>query len=61
MAATTQNNTFRMLTQPEKTGQLRDLTAAQSQISQVDMFQGFLNNYRQVPGGNAIPEPPPKP
>jgi hypothetical protein len=37
-----------MLTQPEKTGQLRDLASAQSQISQVDTFQGFLNGYRSA-------------
>ncbi len=41
-----QNDTFLMLTRPEKTGQLRDLAAAQAQISQVDMFQGVLNAYR---------------
>ena len=40
-------DTFQMLTEPEKTGQMRDLGAAQSQISQVDMFQDFLNKYRQ--------------
>ncbi|MGB9152603.1 MAG: hypothetical protein WCD70_05900, partial [Alphaproteobacteria bacterium] len=49
MATMPQNEMFRMLTQPEKTGQMRDLTAAQSQISQVDMFQGFLNGYRSAP------------
>lgn len=49
MATTPQNTTFRMLTQPEKGSQLRDLAAAQSQISQVDLFQTFLNNYRQAP------------
>ncbi len=53
MSGAPQNDTFRMLTQPEKTGQLRDLAAAQSQISQVDMFQGFLNAYRVVPATNA--------
>jgi hypothetical protein len=41
-----QNSTFLMLTRPEKTGQMRDLAAAQAQLSQVDMFQGVLNNYR---------------
>jgi hypothetical protein len=49
MVGTSQNDTFRILTQPDKTGQLRDLSAAQAQISQVDMFQGFLNNYRSAP------------
>lgn len=52
-----QNDTFRMLTQPEKTGQLRDLAAAQSQISQVDMFQGFLNSYRNAPADAAAKKP----
>ena len=49
MTGLPQNDTFRMLTEPEKTGQLRDLAAAQAQISQVDMFQSFLNNYRSAP------------
>ncbi len=47
METNVQNNTFLMLTRPEKTGQLRDLSTAQAQLSQVDMFQGFLNNYRK--------------
>ena len=46
MSSLPQKSTFAMLTQPEKMGQLRDLAAAQVQLSQVDMFQGFLNNYR---------------
>ena len=58
MASAPQNDTFRMLTQPEKTGQLRDLAAAQTQISQVDMFQGFLNNYR-APAADATAAPKP--
>jgi hypothetical protein len=53
MVGTPQNDTFRMLTQPEKTGQLRDLAAAQAQITQVDMFQGFLNGYRATPEAKA--------
>jgi hypothetical protein len=57
MASTSQNDTFRMLTQPEKTGQLRDLSAAQSQISQVDMFQGFLNTYRNAPDAASPAKP----
>jgi len=48
MAGTPENDTFRILTQPEKTAQLRDIAAAQSKISDVDMFQGFLNNYRKT-------------
>jgi hypothetical protein len=48
-----QNGTFRMLTRPEKTGQLRDLAAAQVQLSQVDVFQGFLNNYRKAAATDA--------
>ncbi len=52
MAGTSQNNTFRILVQPEKPGQLRDIAAAQSRISDVDMFQGFLNTYRKDDGGD---------
>jgi predicted negative regulator of RcsB-dependent stress response len=53
MAGTPQNDTFLMLTRPDKTGQLRDLAAAQAQLSQVDMFQGFLNNYRRAEAAEA--------
>jgi hypothetical protein len=53
MASLPQKNTFLMLTQPEKMGQLRDLAAAQVQLSQVDMFQSFLNNYRSNAAANA--------
>ena len=59
MADAPQKETFHMLTQPEKTSQLRDLAAAQAQISQVDMFQNFLNTYRNAPA--AAPEPTKKP
>ncbi|MDR3424989.1 MAG: hypothetical protein P4M13_07950 [Alphaproteobacteria bacterium] len=48
MTGTPRNDTFLMLTQPEKTGQLRDLAAVQTQISQVDTFQNFLNTYRKA-------------
>lgn len=47
MAGTPENDTFRILTQPEKTTQLRDIASAQARITDVDMFQGFLNNYRK--------------
>lgn len=46
MAGTAQNDTFRVLTQPEINGQLKNITAAQSNLSEVDLFQGFLNSYR---------------
>lgn len=47
MAGTPDNDTFRILTQPDKVTQSRDITSAQSRIADVDMFQGFLNNYRK--------------
>jgi hypothetical protein len=47
MAGSSQNTTFRILVEPEKPGQLRDLSTAQSRISDVDMFQTFLNSYRK--------------
>lgn len=46
MVGQPQNDTFRILTRPEKVGQLRDIASAQSKIAEVDMFRGFLNNYR---------------
>ncbi len=66
MAAMPQNDTFRVLTQPEKATQLKDITAVQSKISDVDLFRGFLNAYRNVPSGkvstaapaNAAPNKP---
>ncbi len=48
MEAMPQSGAFKMLTRPEKTGQMRDLATAQSQLTQVDMFQSFLNNYRKA-------------
>jgi hypothetical protein len=48
MAGTPENDTFRILTQPEKTTQLKDIASAQARIADVDMFQGFLNNYRKA-------------
>jgi hypothetical protein len=53
MSTLPQKSTFSMLTQPEKMGQMRDLAAAQVQLSQVDMFQGFLNNYRSSASAGA--------
>ncbi|MDX2027526.1 MAG: hypothetical protein SFW62_02705 [Alphaproteobacteria bacterium] len=53
VATLPQNDTFRVLTQPEKADQLRDIAAAQSKIADVDMFQGFLNSYRQTAAPNA--------
>ncbi len=46
MAGTPQSDSFRVLTRPEKTGELRDIAAAQSRITEVDMFRGFLDSYR---------------
>jgi hypothetical protein len=51
MSKHVQYGTFQMLTRPEKSGQLRDLAAAQAQLSQVDMFQSFLNSYRKSSTG----------
>lgn len=48
-----QNDTFRVLTEPQKTGQFKDLSAVQSRITDADMFQGFLNSYRQVDNLNS--------
>ena len=53
MAGSTQSDTFRILTSPEKATQLRDITAAQARIADVDMFQGFLNSYRK---GDTVPK-----
>jgi hypothetical protein len=57
MANTPQGDTFGVLTQPEKEGQLRDIAAAQSKLTDVNMFQGFLNSYRK----SAEPTDPPTP
>lgn len=48
MSQTPQKDAFLVLTQPSKTGQLRDLASAQAQLSQADMFQNFLNAYRSA-------------
>jgi hypothetical protein len=52
MAAMPQNDTFRVLTQPEKATQPKDIGAVQSKISEVDLFRGFLNAYRAAPSDN---------
>lgn len=57
IASLPQNDTFRMLTEPEKSEESRDIAAAQSRITDVDMFQGFLDTYRQ----SAAPSPTPPP
>ncbi len=61
MAGTKQSDTFRILTSPEKATQLRDITAAQARITDVDMFQGFLDAYRKAdtaPGdAKVLPKP----
>ncbi|MDD5585769.1 MAG: hypothetical protein PHY92_02290, partial [Alphaproteobacteria bacterium] len=49
MAGTSQRDTFRVLTRPEKIGQMRDIAAAQAKITEVDMFRGFLDAYRSNP------------
>jgi hypothetical protein len=49
MAGTQQRDTFRVLTRPEKIGQMRDIAAAQAKIAEVDMFRGFLDTYRGNP------------
>ncbi len=46
MAGSPGNDTFRLLTEPEKNGQLRDLASAQTHLGDVDMFKGFLDSYR---------------
>lgn len=60
MSAMPQNDTFRVLTRPEKETQMRDIAAAQSKISEVDMFRSFLDAYRVAPpsdkpDGNKVP------
>lgn len=47
VASLPQNDTFLMLTQPERSDESRDIAAAQSKISEVDLFQGFLDTYRK--------------
>lgn len=47
MDKTAQSDTFRVLTQPDKMNQLQDLADVQSRLSDLDMFQGFLNAYRK--------------
>ena len=49
MAPMPQNDTFRVLTQPEKASQLKDISAVQAKISDVDLFRGCLNAYRSAP------------
>src|SRR6202034_1886550 len=59
MAVMPQNDTFRVLTQPEKATPLKDISAVQSKISEVDLFRGFLNAYRSAPKDPAPAAAPP--
>ncbi len=54
IATLPQNDTFRMLTQPQNTDESHDIAAAQAKITDVDMFQGFLDHYRKA-GAAATP------
>ncbi len=47
MASMPQNDTFHILTEPEKFEISRDVAAAQSKITDVDLFRGFLDTYRK--------------
>jgi len=58
MASTPENTTFKLLTEPEATTEPRDIAAAQARISDADMFQDFLNNFRKSESGST---PAPKP
>ncbi len=49
MDQSTKADLFRVLTRPEKMTQFKDLAAAQKKLSEVDMFQSFLNTYRKTP------------
>lgn len=49
MDKTSRANLFRVLTQPEKVSQMKDLRTAQSKLGEVDMFRGVLDSYRTVP------------
>lgn len=55
MAGTPQNDSFRILTEPEKTSQLKDVAAVQSKLREVNMFQDFLNTYRKPAGDTRAP------
>ncbi|MDD3287797.1 MAG: hypothetical protein PHX43_02155 [Alphaproteobacteria bacterium] len=49
MVGSPQNDTFRILTRPERAGQLRDIATAQNKITEVDLFRSFLDSYRTPP------------
>lgn len=46
MEKTSKANLFHILTRPEKMAEMKDLRAAQSKITEVDMFRGILDGYR---------------
>ena len=60
MAGTPENDSFRILTQSDKATQLRDISAAQAKLSEVDLFQDYLNSYRKKASDkSAAPAPTP--
>ncbi|MDD3183091.1 MAG: hypothetical protein PHD48_09855, partial [Alphaproteobacteria bacterium] len=48
MDKTSRANLFRILTQPEKVSQFKDLRSAQTKLGEVDMFRGVLDSYRNI-------------
>ena len=55
LAGMPQNDIFRILTRPEKVGQLRDIASVQPKIAEVDMFRAFLDHYRSPQNGENKP------
>ncbi|HAX90939.1 MAG TPA: hypothetical protein DCY07_01860, partial [Rhodospirillaceae bacterium] len=47
MDKTSKANLFHVLTRPEKMTQMKDIYAAQSRLTEVDMFRGVLDSYRK--------------
>lgn len=46
MQGSSKADLFHILTRPEKATQMKDITAAQAKLSEVDMFRSVLNAYR---------------
>lgn len=54
MAGSAQNDAFRILVQPDKIGESKDIIAAQKRLTEVDMFQSFLNYYRKSDASDQV-------
>ena len=53
LSGTPQNSAFQVLTRPDRVNDLLDAASLKAKVSEVDLFQSFLDSYRQPANNNA--------